>query len=190
MRLEDIARLGASGFIASVQPTHATSDMPWAEARVGPERIRGRLRVAAAQGGGRARWRWAVTSRWSGRTCSPGCTRRARGRTRRASPGRVARRPAPQRPGGARGLHRGQRLRLVRGGAARPAPARHGRGLRRALGGPGGRAPARAGGQVRLTVVAGAEVFQGLSAVGPHAGRVQGHVRVRLPFARAGTFCW
>lgn len=41
MRLEDIDRLGRSGFIASVQPTHATSDMPWAEARVGPERIRG-----------------------------------------------------------------------------------------------------------------------------------------------------
>ncbi|HEX8821142.1 MAG TPA: amidohydrolase [Archangium sp.] len=41
MRLEDIARLGASGFIASMQPTHATSDMPWAERRVGPERIKG-----------------------------------------------------------------------------------------------------------------------------------------------------
>ncbi|WP_171817779.1 amidohydrolase [Pyxidicoccus fallax] len=41
MRLEDIDRLGRSGFIASVQPTHATSDMPWAETRVGPERIRG-----------------------------------------------------------------------------------------------------------------------------------------------------
>ncbi len=41
MRPEDIDRLGRGGFIASVQPTHATSDMPWAEARVGPERIRG-----------------------------------------------------------------------------------------------------------------------------------------------------
>jgi hypothetical protein len=37
----DIARFGALGVIASMQPTHATSDMPWAEARVGPERIRG-----------------------------------------------------------------------------------------------------------------------------------------------------
>jgi len=27
--------------IASMQPTHATSDMPWAEARLGPERIKG-----------------------------------------------------------------------------------------------------------------------------------------------------
>jgi len=41
MRLEDIERLGHDGFIASVQPTHATSDMPWAEARVGESRIQG-----------------------------------------------------------------------------------------------------------------------------------------------------
>lgn len=53
MRLEDIQKLGAHGIIASVQPTHATSDMPWAEARVGPERIQGayawqRLKAAGA----------------------------------------------------------------------------------------------------------------------------------------------
>jgi predicted amidohydrolase YtcJ len=53
MRLEDIARLGAGGLVASMQPTHATSDMPWAEARVGPERIQGayawqRLKAAGA----------------------------------------------------------------------------------------------------------------------------------------------
>ncbi|GHG87668.1 amidohydrolase [Comamonas sp. KCTC 72670] len=41
MRAEDFERLGRNNFIASVQPTHATSDMPWAEARVGAERIRG-----------------------------------------------------------------------------------------------------------------------------------------------------
>ncbi|HYO52078.1 amidohydrolase, partial [Archangium sp.] len=41
MRLEDITRLGQGGFVASMQPTHATSDMPWAETRVGPERIQG-----------------------------------------------------------------------------------------------------------------------------------------------------
>ncbi|WP_370457080.1 amidohydrolase [Corallococcus sp. AB038B] len=39
MTAEDITRLGANGFVASVQPTHATSDMPWAEKRVGSERI-------------------------------------------------------------------------------------------------------------------------------------------------------
>ena len=41
MRLGDIARMTELGVIASMQPTHATSDMPWAEDRVGPERIRG-----------------------------------------------------------------------------------------------------------------------------------------------------
>jgi hypothetical protein len=37
----DIPRFGREGVIASMQPTHATSDMPWAEKRVGPERIAG-----------------------------------------------------------------------------------------------------------------------------------------------------
>ncbi|MGH7559367.1 MAG: amidohydrolase, partial [Gemmatimonadota bacterium] len=39
--LEDISRFADLGVIASMQPTHATSDMYWAEDRVGPERIRG-----------------------------------------------------------------------------------------------------------------------------------------------------
>lgn len=39
LRGEDLPRLAASGLIASMQPTHATSDMPWAEARVGKERL-------------------------------------------------------------------------------------------------------------------------------------------------------
>jgi hypothetical protein len=38
---EDIPRFAALGVIASMQPTHATSDMPWAEARLGGERIKG-----------------------------------------------------------------------------------------------------------------------------------------------------
>ena len=38
---DDIPRFAREGVIASVQPTHATSDMPWAEARVGPGRIGG-----------------------------------------------------------------------------------------------------------------------------------------------------
>lgn len=37
----DIPRLAQHGIIASMQPTHATSDMYWAEARVGPERVKG-----------------------------------------------------------------------------------------------------------------------------------------------------
>lgn len=41
LTLADIERLGRMGVIASMQPTHATSDMPWAEQRLGPARIKG-----------------------------------------------------------------------------------------------------------------------------------------------------
>jgi hypothetical protein len=37
----DWARFGALGVIPSMQPTHATSDMRWAEARLGAERLAG-----------------------------------------------------------------------------------------------------------------------------------------------------
>ncbi|MGH2901357.1 MAG: amidohydrolase, partial [Solirubrobacteraceae bacterium] len=39
--LKDVPRMAAAHAIASMQPTHATSDMPWAEARLGPERVKG-----------------------------------------------------------------------------------------------------------------------------------------------------
>lgn len=39
--LDDIQRFAKLGLIASMQPTHATSDMYWAEDRVGPVRIKG-----------------------------------------------------------------------------------------------------------------------------------------------------
>jgi predicted amidohydrolase YtcJ len=41
LRPQDIRRLGAAGLVASVQPTHATSDMGWAEARLGRKRLEG-----------------------------------------------------------------------------------------------------------------------------------------------------
>ena len=41
LRLQDIERLARIGIIASMQPTHATSDMGWAEDRIGPVRIAG-----------------------------------------------------------------------------------------------------------------------------------------------------
>ncbi|CAL1698062.1 unnamed protein product [Somion occarium] len=41
MRVEDLERAGRLGVITSVQPTHATSDMWYAEDRLGPERIKG-----------------------------------------------------------------------------------------------------------------------------------------------------
>ena len=36
----DLARFGQLGVLAAMQPVHATSDMPWAEARLGPLRVR------------------------------------------------------------------------------------------------------------------------------------------------------
>ncbi len=41
LSLDDVPRFKALGVIPSMQPTHCTSDMYWAEARVGPERARG-----------------------------------------------------------------------------------------------------------------------------------------------------
>jgi predicted amidohydrolase YtcJ len=50
----DIPRFGALGVLASVQPTHCVSDMPWAPARLGPARLAGAyawraLRAAGAR---------------------------------------------------------------------------------------------------------------------------------------------
>jgi predicted amidohydrolase YtcJ len=38
---QDVPRMATARAIASMQPTHATSDMPWAEARLGPKRVLG-----------------------------------------------------------------------------------------------------------------------------------------------------
>jgi predicted amidohydrolase YtcJ len=50
----DMPRFASLGVIASMQPSHAVEDMPWAETRIGPERIKGAyawrsLRRAGAQ---------------------------------------------------------------------------------------------------------------------------------------------
>jgi len=39
--LDDIPRIGANNIIAAMQPTHCTSDMYWAEDRIGSERVKG-----------------------------------------------------------------------------------------------------------------------------------------------------
>jgi predicted amidohydrolase YtcJ len=39
LRVQDIARLARLGIVASMQPTHATSDMPWAGDRLGAGRL-------------------------------------------------------------------------------------------------------------------------------------------------------
>ncbi len=41
MAPDDIPRFAELGVVASMQPTHATSDMPWAQTRVGAERMAG-----------------------------------------------------------------------------------------------------------------------------------------------------
>jgi len=41
LALDDLPRFAQLKVIPSMQPTHATDDMPWAEDRVGPERIKG-----------------------------------------------------------------------------------------------------------------------------------------------------
>jgi len=41
LSLDDLPRFARLGVIASMQPTHATSDMRWAEERVGKERLKG-----------------------------------------------------------------------------------------------------------------------------------------------------
>jgi len=41
LALDDIPRFARLRLIASMQPTHATSDMPWAEQRLGAERLKG-----------------------------------------------------------------------------------------------------------------------------------------------------
>ncbi|CAN7205451.1 amidohydrolase [Pseudoxanthomonas sp. LjRoot143] len=41
MAPEEFPRFAALGIVASMQPTHATSDMPWAQDRLGPVRITG-----------------------------------------------------------------------------------------------------------------------------------------------------
>jgi hypothetical protein len=38
---DDLSRVGALGVLASVQPAHCPSDMPWVEERLGAERLRG-----------------------------------------------------------------------------------------------------------------------------------------------------
>ncbi|MGD2246583.1 MAG: amidohydrolase [Candidatus Aminicenantes bacterium] len=39
--VEDIPKYAPLGIVLSMQPPHCTSDMPWAETRIGPERIKG-----------------------------------------------------------------------------------------------------------------------------------------------------
>ena len=61
---EDLPRLAQLNVIASMQPTHATSDMPWAEDRVGPQRIVGAYAWRQLRDAG-THLALARTSRWN-----------------------------------------------------------------------------------------------------------------------------
>lgn len=50
----DLPRLAPLGIIASMQPTHATSDMPWVEERLGAERLPGAYAWRSVLGSGTA----------------------------------------------------------------------------------------------------------------------------------------
>jgi predicted amidohydrolase YtcJ len=52
LRPADIPRFAELGVIASVQPTHATSDQRWAAARLGPERLQGAYAYASLHAAG------------------------------------------------------------------------------------------------------------------------------------------
>jgi predicted amidohydrolase YtcJ len=52
VRKEDVQRVAALGIIASMQPSHASSDMRWAGARLGPGRVEGAYA-----------WRWFIDAK-------------------------------------------------------------------------------------------------------------------------------
>ena len=41
VNLDDVPRYAELGVIPAMQPTHAVSDMPWTEDRIGAERVKG-----------------------------------------------------------------------------------------------------------------------------------------------------
>ncbi|KAF9078440.1 amidohydrolase family-domain-containing protein [Rhodocollybia butyracea] len=52
MTPSDLVRIGELGVIASIQPTHATDDMWYGEAKLGPERVRGLFAFRTMMDGG------------------------------------------------------------------------------------------------------------------------------------------
>ena len=84
--LADIPRFAQLGVIASMQPTHGTSDMPWAEKRVGPSPDRRRVRLAPVP---RRRGSPGVRKRLPGRAQRPAARSLRRHRPDR-SPGPAA----------------------------------------------------------------------------------------------------
>ena len=49
---DDVSRFGALGLVASMEPGHAVEDSPWAEDRLGPDRVRGAYAWRSLRQGG------------------------------------------------------------------------------------------------------------------------------------------
>ncbi len=121
----DAERFGKLGVIASVQPTHATSDMPWAETRIGKGRIEGSYAwrtLAESRGPPRGRKRLS-------RGIREPPPRHLRGRDAAGplgtSAGRLAEGAGAHARRGAPALHGRQRVRRVRRDTARPDRPRY-----------------------------------------------------------------
>ncbi len=142
--LADIPRFAQLRVIASMQPTHATSDMPWAEARVGRERLAGAYAWRRFEQAG---VRLALGLGLPGRVGRPAARPVRRGDapgSRGRATGRLAGRPAAHAAGSVARLHgrrglggiHGRRSRAPRAGAARRLRAARRRSARRAAGTP------------------------------------------------------
>ncbi len=126
----DIPRFAGLSVIASMQPIHATMDLGFAETRVGPERIKGRLRLAepAIFGGARRRrLGHAVLSRRLQQPALGHPRRRHPAGLRGKARGRLVREPESQPYGRAQDVHAPPRVRGVRGGHQGLALARKAR---------------------------------------------------------------
>ena len=158
----DFPRLAQHGIIASMQPTHATSDMPWAEDRAGAGADQGRVRVAHRP---QLRRTPGARLRLSGRGCEPvlrHLQRRHAPGPERQSARRLVSRPEADAARSHPRLHVRRRLRRVRRVVARHDRARQTRRpddrRRRPLLRPASQLFAT---KVRYTVVGGEVVFGG-----------------------------
>ena len=130
----DIPRFASLGVIASMQPTHCTSDMPWAPARLGAARVAEGAYVwqKLLQAGREARRRLGLPRRTSRSAARLLCRRHAADRAGRAAGRLGARRATEPRRGAAR-VHAGRRVRGPRRAGSRLDRSRQARRFRRPL---------------------------------------------------------
>ena len=123
-RKDDVRRFAKLGIIASMQPSHASSDMRWADARLGAGRVDGAYA-----------WRWfldgkvpmalAATSPSRSSTLSGAFMRRSPGRMPMETPGRLAPGAAAHSGRGSPRVHGRRGVRSLRGRPIGNAQAWH-----------------------------------------------------------------